>query len=64
MAAGTAFARGPHGAAQPTWLGHCICRAAIAKIERNLRHVANCEPFAVVMALTVSPLRLPQRGPS
>jgi hypothetical protein len=36
MAAGTTLARGTHGAAQPTWLGHCIGQGAIAPAELNL----------------------------
>jgi hypothetical protein len=39
-------------------------RAAIAKIERDLRYVADFELVAIARALKVSPLRLPQRGPS
>ena len=58
MAAGAALARGTHGAAQPTGLGHSICQGTIAQIEHNLRKVANCEPFAVGRALKVSPVRL------
>lgn len=37
-------------------------RAAIAKIERNLRYVADYELVAIARALQVSPLRLLRRA--
>jgi hypothetical protein len=39
-------------------LGVGLDRAAIAKIERNLRYVADYELVALAKALKVSPLRL------
>jgi hypothetical protein len=43
-------------------LGSGLDRAAIAKIERNLRYVADFELVAIARALKVSPMRLIQRA--